>query len=95
MAYFTILLFVGLICGGICAVIAAQKNLSPGNGFAWGFLLGVVGIIVVAIRPAGLPKAPSGMRSVKCLRCNAVQNVPVSQPRWKCWQCSAAHHQAG
>ena len=91
MAYFTIVLFGGLICVTVSALIAGQKNLSPGNGFVIGFLLGVIGIVITALRPAGLPKAPAGMRSVKCQRCNAVQNVPVSDPKWNCWQCSAAH----
>lgn len=34
MAYFTILLLVGLVCGGRSAMMTAQKNLSAGNGFA-------------------------------------------------------------
>jgi hypothetical protein len=38
-----------------------------------------------------LPKAPPGMRAVKCPRCNTVQNIPETRPEYECWQCKAAH----
>jgi LSD1 subclass zinc finger protein len=31
---------------------------------------------------------PPGMRSVKCLWCNTMQNVPESQRAYECWQCA-------
>ena len=44
-----IVLVLGLICGLICVRVA--KNRGMNGGFWWGFFLGVIGIIVVALRP--------------------------------------------
>ena len=30
---------------------------------------------------------PEGMRAVSCARCNAVQNVPINDSTFECWQC--------
>ena len=38
-----------LICGFISKTITANRGMN--GGFWWGFLLGVIGIIVVAVRP--------------------------------------------
>jgi hypothetical protein len=78
---------VWLICAVIGAVISDRKNLGAGSGFALGGLLGILGVIIVACQKPGLPPAPAGMRSVKCTRCNAVQNVHPSQTQFECWQC--------
>jgi ribosomal protein S27E len=78
---------VWLICAVIGAVISERKNLGAGSGFALGGLLGILGVIIVACQKPGLPPAPAGMRSVKCTRCNAVQNVHASQTQFECWQC--------
>ncbi|MDC8981253.1 hypothetical protein [Mycobacterium marinum] len=84
---------VGLvICGGITAAIAQAKNLRPvWSWFVAGALLGIIGIIIVLCTKSGLPEAPSGMRAVRCPRCNTVQNVPDAQPILQCWQCGAAY----
>ena len=42
-------LFTGLICGFISMAIASSRNMK--GGFWWGALLGIIGIIVVAVRP--------------------------------------------
>lgn len=76
-----------LITGGIAAAIARAKHTPVGQAFLVGAFLNVIGIIIVACAPAGLPGAPSGMRAVKCPRCNAVQNIYDSQPEYECWQC--------
>jgi MFS family permease len=76
-----------LICGAIAAAIGQKKKFSAGGCFALGAVLGVIGIIMVIAQRPALPKAPPGMRVVKCSRCNAVQNIPLSQTEFHCWQC--------
>ena len=39
----------GLIFGFICVGIASSRGMS--GGFLWGFFLGVIGVIIVAVRP--------------------------------------------
>ena len=78
-----------LICGAISAAIGTHKNLRTLPSFLWGALLGIIGIIVVICSKPGLPAPPQGMRAVKCPRCNAVQNIPETQPEYQCWQCQA------
>ena len=46
---FLISILAGCICGSITDCIAKSKGYDA--GFAWGFWLGVIGIIVVAVRP--------------------------------------------
>jgi DNA-directed RNA polymerase subunit RPC12/RpoP len=80
-----------LIFGAVTAAIGQKKNLPVGQSFALGALLGIFGAIIVICQRPGLPKAPSGMRAVKCPRCNTIQNVPETQPEYVCWRCKAAH----
>jgi hypothetical protein len=61
-----------------------------GQSFALGALLGIIGLIIVIVQRPGLPKAPPGMRAVKCPRCNTIQNIPEMEPEYVCWQCTAA-----
>ena len=44
-----IALIYGLVCGFVCKSI--NNNRGRDGGFWWGFFLGVIGIIVVAVRP--------------------------------------------
>jgi len=47
-----------LFCAAIAAAIAHTKNRDVGEGFLWGALLGVIGVIVVLCLPppkTGLP----------------------------------------
>ncbi|MGO9155336.1 hypothetical protein [Mycobacterium sp.] len=76
-----------LIFGAIAAAIGQKKNLLVAESFLWGALLGIIGVIIVIFRRPGLPKAPPGMRAAKCPLCNAVQNIPETQPGCVCWQC--------
>ncbi|MCI7803659.1 MAG: hypothetical protein MR503_01085 [Oscillospiraceae bacterium] len=46
--YCLVVLISGLICGAITYKINTEKGYD--GGFAWGFLLGVIGIVVVACR---------------------------------------------
>ena len=49
MGYLVIYLIVGLVCGFVSKSI--NENRGGEGGFWWGFLLGVIGIVVVAVRP--------------------------------------------
>jgi hypothetical protein len=65
MSWFGILLLAAL-CGGIGCAINQAKNRSGGEGFALGFLLGLIGIIIVLCLPklssAEMPRAwPSAL----------------------------------
>jgi phage FluMu protein Com len=83
-------LTVWLICGGVAAVIGQKKNFNVAHSFALGAVLGVIGVFIVAVQRANLPKPPPGMRALRCPRCNAVQNIPEGQPTFECWQCKQA-----
>jgi ribosomal protein S27E len=85
------LLVICLVFGGITAAIAQAKHLSVGQWFVVGALLSLIGVVLVIFAPSGLPKAPAGMRAVKCPRCNTVQNTPEAEPVYECWQCKATH----
>lgn len=82
-----IFLFGFIICGAISAAVGIGKNRSGLGSFCWGFFLGIIGIIIVAVLPQGIPPAPAGMRSLTCVRCNARQNVPLAASSFPCWQC--------
>ena len=84
-----------LIFGAVTAAIGQKKNLAVGQSFAPGALLGIFGAIIVICQRPGPPKAPPGMRTVKCPRCNTIQNVPETQPECVCWQRKAAHRLRG
>ena len=49
IVYFISYLIVAIIFGFICKAIASGRGME--GGFWWGFLLGIIGIIVVAVRP--------------------------------------------
>lgn len=76
-----------VICGLIASGIASSKNRSGLGWFFVGALLNLIGIIIVAVLPNGEPAVPSGMRKMYCKRCNAVQNVPLEDSSFECWQC--------
>ena len=81
-----------LLCGIVAAVIGHLKNLSVAPSFALGAFLGPYGVAKEAgARETGLPKAPAGMRSVKCPCCNAVQNIGETQADYECSQCKTVN----
>lgn len=80
-----------LITTGIAAAIARSKHTPVGQAFVVGALLSIIGIIIVAVAPPGLLKAPAGMTAVKCPRCNMIQNVAEEQRNYQCWQCKYEH----
>jgi predicted RNA-binding Zn-ribbon protein involved in translation (DUF1610 family) len=80
-----------LVFGAITAAIAQKKNISVGEWFVIGALLGIFGVLIVLLQRPRLPKAPPGMQVMRCPRCNAIQNVPETQSAYECWQCKATH----
>ncbi|WP_418002164.1 hypothetical protein ACNO8X_18370 [Mycobacterium sp. PDNC021] len=90
-----ILLVIWLLCGIGSAVIAGSKNRSAFGWFVLGLLLGVFGLVIIAVLPRQAPLAPLGMRSATCLRCNAVQNVPSNDTTYECWQCKLTNEVPG
>lgn len=78
-----------LICAVIAAAIGQRKNRSAVQSFMIGAVLGIIGIAIVIVQKPGLPKAPTGMRAERCPRCNAVQNIGITQLTYECWQCAA------
>jgi hypothetical protein len=84
-----------LICLIAAGAIASSKNRSA---LGWAFITGVlpvVGLIIVAVVPALPRPAPTGMRSVRCPRCNVVQNIPATDTTFECWQCKLVSEAAG
>ena len=94
-SYYTILIVIAIVlsvvCGVVAAVIGHRKNLSVGKWFALGAVFGIIGIRAVVSEKPGLPKVPSGMRAVKCPRCNAVQNIGETQADYECSQCKTVN----
>ena len=76
-----------LVCGAIAAMIGHSKDRSAFGSFLLGVFLGVIGIVIVAVLPSGVPKAPPGLQAVRCQTCNAVQNIPEADTTFECWQC--------
>jgi drug/metabolite transporter (DMT)-like permease len=89
MTFLLLCLFWGLICGAVCVAIGQSKNYPTTESFLWGFLLGLIGVIVMVCRKPALPPAPPGMWVAKCWQCNAVQNVPHTQTEYSCYRCRA------
>lgn len=83
----TIMFWVAMAVLGM--VIANAKNRSLAEGFFLSLLCGCFGVLIVALLPKQLPKAPRGLTAVLCPRCSAAQNVPYPAD-YECWQC---HHQ--
>lgn len=48
-SYFLVTLIYAIVCGIISKTITSKRFMD--GGFWWGFFLGVIGIIVVAVRP--------------------------------------------
>lgn len=84
-----VVFLIWIVCAVAAGAITNSKGRGWGIGLAWGGLLGVIGLIVVACMK---PDAPPGMEAASCPRCNAVQNVPIGAPSFECWQCHYVAH---
>jgi|TARA_B110000858_G_scaffold183414_1_gene223695 uncharacterized membrane protein SpoIIM required for sporulation len=51
MEYILVSIFLGFITGAIGRYIAKEKNRSPSEGFWFGFLLSLFGVLIVALLP--------------------------------------------
>jgi len=51
MEYLLVSIFFGFITGAIGRYIAVEKNRSPSEGFWFGFLLSLFGVLIVALMP--------------------------------------------
>ena len=51
MEYILVSIFFGFITGAIGSYIAKEKNRSPSEGFWFGFLLSLFGVLIVALLP--------------------------------------------
>ncbi len=49
IAYIIAYLLIGVVFGFICKAISGSRGME--GGFWWGFFLGIIGIIIVAVRP--------------------------------------------
>jgi len=51
MEYILVSIFFGFITGAIGRYIAVEKNRSPSEGFWFGFLLSLFGVLIIALMP--------------------------------------------
>ena len=82
-----------LVCAVVCGIITAKINESKGydGGFLWGFFLGVIGIIIVAVRSDNhnyYNNMGSGSDEYS-QRLSAAANS--SNSYWKCRQCGRSN----
>ena len=91
MAYVIGYLVVGIICGFISSAIATNREMQ--GGFAWGFFLGIIGIIIVAVRPKDSAVSTRGTKLYYCKNCNGIYtgrnltvcpecNLPVAETQF-------------
>ena len=51
MEYILVSIFFGFITGAVGRYIAVEKNRSPSEGFWFGFILSLFGVLIVALMP--------------------------------------------
>lgn len=78
-----VLVIVWLVCGGVAVAVGHARGRDALSSFLWGALLGVIGVIVVAVVD---PSAPDGLERLRCPRCDIKQNVPIVGGG-PCYQC--------
>lgn len=80
-------LMIGLLCGAIAIPIAQAKGREGGSGFLLGFLLGPIGILIVAIlSPNTKALEDSELRSGIRKRCPDCAETVLKEAR-KCKHC--------
>lgn len=87
---FVVPLVVAVICGLIAKSIASNRGMS--GGFWWGFFLLVIGIIVVAVRPADAKSKEEYLSNTShiyyCPNCKKVFSGVSSKYNDKCENCN-------
>ncbi|MDT5369891.1 MAG: hypothetical protein QOC62_4322 [Mycobacterium sp.] len=81
------LLVLQLVCGIAAMTIGRSKNRTAVGSFALGAVLGLTGVLVVAVLPRANPKPRPGMVTVKCPHCSTFQDTPADNVDFECWRC--------
>lgn len=66
----------GIIFGAICSYVASTKGYD--GGFAWGFFLGIVGLLVVGFRPNRVRASAEAYKPM------GLAAQPKPKPQWEC-----------
>lgn len=83
------MLFVWVLVGLVCGVLAMQIAVSRDRSAGWfvvGFAFGPLGVLAALLAPRGF-KTPDGRQAVTCPRCSTQQNVLATDATYECWQC--------
>ncbi len=73
---------------------AINNGKGRGGGFAWGFWLGLIGIIVVACRPAKKANTTDRSGDNPPPRPDALEMMAVDSQMWFCPGCGRPHSSA-
>ncbi len=75
-------IFIGLIFGGSSAYIAVQKGITPWSAFILGFLLNIIGFIIIVLKPEG----------DRLFHSRGLAKVPVTHNETICKSCDHSNH---
>lgn len=88
LGIYTLSLIIGLVVSCVFGIITKSINESKGyyGGFAWGFFLGWIGILVVALRqaPYYTPSESIIVHKEETLPYQAITTQPANINSWKC-----------
>ncbi len=94
--YYIAILIVAIIMG--CITKAINQNKGYDGGFAWGFWLGIIGIIVVAVRQSAYHSSYSAYRTpteselrVSALALESHEKRLFQEGGWRCPRCNKVH----
>lgn len=89
--WIAIVLLDGIICGIITTVINANKGYE--GGFAWGFFLGIIGIIVVACRSDNYSDSYKYEESPLLLSATREKHerAVMADGGWRCYKCGTVN----
>jgi hypothetical protein len=93
LQFFVTIVVVWLVLWMIPAFVAAI--VAPaGRGLVFFlltfFLLGPLGVGFAAVATER-PKPSPGMYAMRCIRCNASQNLDLEEKKFDCWRCGEGH----
>ena len=77
LAFVIIYVISGIIFGVVCKSIVASKGYDDkdNNGFAWGFFLGIIGLIVCCVKPSVLQQNQRMIPRTWVCSCGAVNDL--------------------